>query len=135
MAVQIMHNEIYKICQDALSTPYAYGTNDCNVVALRIVDLVASTEWVKECKYKTLKGGMAKLQKLGYESTLDIIKQYADVVTAPIDGDIWTDPDNPHVLAIVISNRLLGVDEEHKNFKLIPSRKDGIFYRVRKQNG
>ncbi|EFT5560779.1 ornithine carbamoyltransferase, partial [Salmonella enterica] len=72
------------------------------------------------------------LKELGFESTADIIKQHSDKVKYTIDGDIWVDPDNPHTVAIVISSRLLGVNKEHTEFNIVPRRKDGDYYRIRK---
>ncbi|MDX7507806.1 ornithine carbamoyltransferase [Citrobacter sp. S39] len=129
MALQI--NEIVQICQDALYTPYVYGTNDCNIVAIRILDSIAGTDWESKADYNSLRSGIKNLNDLGFESTADIIKQHADEVKYTIDGDIWLDPTNPHTVAIVISGRLLGVNTEHTEFKLVPKRKDGTYYRIR----
>ncbi|EIU0557064.1 ornithine carbamoyltransferase, partial [Escherichia coli] len=56
---------------------------------------------------------------------------YADEVEFIIDGDIWLDEENPLLMGVVFSDRLLGVDEDHTKFNLIPY-KDGKYYRVRK---
>lgn len=125
-------NEIVRICQEALDNVYEYGSNDCNIVALRIVDSISGSDWEKECTYTTFIGGMRVLKKLGFESTADIIRECSDEVQVAIDGDIWVDPSDNHALAIVISDRLLGVDSEHTKFKLIPKRKEGTYYRIRK---
>ncbi|HBA7311513.1 TPA: ornithine carbamoyltransferase, partial [Escherichia coli] len=54
-----------------------------------------------------------------------------DEVEFIIDGDIWLDEENPLLMGVVFSDRLLGVDEDHTKFNLIPF-KDGKYYRVRK---
>ena len=126
------HNQLIKIIQDAVDQPYKYGTYDCNIVALRIVDLFACTNWAEIAKYKTLKGGLKQLKELGYTSTQEIIKQYADPVQSPIDGDLWLDPDSHNIL-IIVSGRELGVNTEHTQFQLNVLSKDGGYFRVRKQ--
>lgn len=126
------HNAIVKICQDAIDTPYQYGRNDCNSTVLQMVDLIAGTDLQRNCTYKTFKGGLRKLKELGFESTLEMISEYVDEVQITIDGDIWVDPINPHTICIVISNRLLGVNNEHTEFNLVPKRNDGTYYRIRK---
>ena len=40
-------NNIYKIAEDVLSKPFIQGENDCNILALRVLDEIAGTEWVK----------------------------------------------------------------------------------------
>lgn len=133
MEVQMMdHNALVAICQEALDTEYAYGKNDCNIVVLKVVDLLAGTEWVKQCKYKTLRGGFRQHKKLGTESTFDLIKDNLEKVSVLIDGDIFISNDDIHSMGIVISGRLLGVNTEHTEFKLVPIREDGTYYRVRK---
>lgn len=125
------HNAVYKLCEDVINTPYEQGTNDCNIIVMRLVDLLSGTEIEKQFKYKTLKGGLKLLKDKGYETTIDVIRNYIDEVKYPIDGDIWADPDNPHTLSIVISDRMLAVNDEHTEFNLVPKRNDGTYYRIR----
>lgn len=124
-----LHNEIIKIIENALADEYQYGTNDCNIVALRIIDLIKSTEWSSIASYKTLREGIKQLNDLGFDSTQDIVIQECKQVSIPIDGDIWLDPDNPLVMGIVVSGRLLGVNEVHTSFKLINKKNNGTYYR------
>ncbi|ECA3525206.1 ornithine carbamoyltransferase [Salmonella enterica subsp. enterica] len=130
MALQI--SKVYEICQEALNNPYSYGTNDCNIVAIRILDSIGGTDWESKADYDSLLSGIKNLKELGFESTADIIKQHSDKVKYTIDGDIWLDPDNPHTVSIVVSDRLLGVNKEHTEFNIVPRRKDGDYYRIRK---
>lgn len=129
-----MINKIVDICQDALNTPYQLGKNDCNILVLKVIDLICSTEYVKMCKYDTLRKGRNILKKLGVESTFELIEKYIEEVEFPIPGDIWIDEDDSTVMSVYISNRILVVDEEHTHFELdFPT--DGKFYRVRSSNG
>ncbi|MGX5091041.1 DUF6950 family protein [Enterobacter sp. UPMP2061] len=126
------HNAVVQICQDALDNPFKQGTNDCNVVVLKLVDLLTGSDWYSQCRFKTLKGGLKQLKELGVETTFELIQDCLEAVTHPIDGDIWLDPADAHTMCIVISGRLLGVNTEHTEFKLVPKRKDGTYYRIRK---
>lgn len=132
MEVQVIHNKLMDIIIESMEQEYKLGTNDCNIVALRIVDLFAGTDWSKVAKYKTIKAGLKQLNKLGFDSTQDIIKQYCDEVTIPIDGDIWLDEENPLIMAVVASGRLLGVNDNHDGFVLINKHQHGKYYRTRK---
>lgn len=125
---------IFNIMNDALNNPYELGKNDCNIVVLKVLDLRAGTIWADTAKYDTIPKGIKQLRKLGFDCTGDIVRDYSDVVEFPIDGDIWIDNDNPLIMGVIFSNRMLGVNTEHNNFKLDPIRKDGVLYRVRKTN-
>ncbi|EMX0834921.1 ornithine carbamoyltransferase, partial [Raoultella ornithinolytica] len=50
-------------------------------------------------------------------------------VEIPIDGDIWLDDDNPLIMGIVVSGRLMGVNESHDAFELHNKKKNGKYYR------
>lgn len=123
--------DLYDICSTALNTPYEMGSNDCNILCLRVLDLRAGTDWANIAQYSTVLEGYKQLKDLGYNSTQEIILEYADEVEYIIDGDIWLDEENPLLMGVVFSDRLLGVDEDHTKFNLIPF-KDGKYYRVRK---
>ena len=127
-------NELYEIINNALNTEYGYGTNDCNLVALKVLDLRAGTEWSHTAMYDSVKNGLKQLHELGFSSTSEIILQYADEVTHPIDGDIWIAKNNSLVMGVIFSNRMLGVNEDHTKFKLIDIAilEEGKFYRIRK---
>lgn len=127
-----MHNEIIKIIQEAIDNPYQYGTNDCNIIVLKIIDLINGTTTLSKRKYKTIKQGIAGLNKQGWNHTGEIVKAYCDEVQHTIDGDIWLDPDNPLIMALVASNRILGVNKEHNGFELQYKPTNGKYYRVRK---
>lgn len=129
-----MNNGIIKIVQDALDNEYKFGVNDCNIIVLRVIDLIANTEWSKIAEYKNVKAGIKQLNTLGFNSTQDIVTQHCDEVSIVIDGDIWLDPENPLLMGVMVSGRLLGVNEEHNGFVLINKPKDGKFYRTRKVN-
>ena len=127
-----LHNEIMKHIEYALANPYSLGTNDCNIVALRVVDTIKGTNWSEVAQYSSLKEGVAQLHELGFNSTQDIIIQECTQVEIPIDGDIWLDPDNPLLMAVVVSGRLLGVNDEHNAFVLINKKQNGTYYRSNK---
>lgn len=126
---------VFDILNDALNRPYELGNNDCNLVVLKVVDLRAGTTWSEIASYDSILSGYKQLMKLGYESAGDIVREFSDEVELPIDGDIWIDDQNPLIMGVIFSNRMLGVNTEHNKFQLNPIRDDGVFYRVRKHNG
>jgi len=102
-------------------------------VPIRIIDLFAGT-LLSIREYTSIKEGIAGLNKEGWNHTGEIVEAYCDEVTHVIDGDIWLDPDNPLIMAVVVSGRVLGVNDEHNGFVLQPIPKKGKYYRVRKQD-
>nr|WP_314523134.1 ornithine carbamoyltransferase [uncultured Rahnella sp.] len=128
-----MQNQIIKIIQDAIDNPYEFGTNDCNLIVLRMIDLINGTTTLAEREYTTVKEGIAGLNKEGWNHTGEIVEAYCDEVQHTIDGDIWLDPDNPLIMALVASDRVLGVNQDHTGFELQYKPTKGKYYRVRKQ--
>lgn len=128
-----MQNQIIKIIQDAIDNPYEFGTNDCNLIVLRMIDLINGTTTLADREYTTVKEGIAGLQKEGWNHTGEIVEAYCDEVQHTIDGDIWLDPDNPLIMALVASGRVLGVNQDHTGFELQPKPTKGKYYRIRKQ--
>lgn len=124
--------DLFTIMNEAINTEYKYGKNDCNIVSLKVLDLRAGTDYASQANYTTAKGGIKQIQSLGFLTTGELIKSYADQVTHYIDGDIWISTDNPLMMGVVFSNRLLGVNTEHNKFTLIPITNEGEYYRIRK---
>lgn len=127
-----MHNELMKIIQYAIENPYKFGDNDCNIIVLRIIDLFAGTALAVR-EYSSIKEGIAGLIKEGWNHTGEIVEAYCNEVIHIIDGDIWLDPENPLIMAVVVSGRVLGVDQDHHGFELHPKPTKGKYFRVRKQ--
>lgn len=133
MEIQIMnlHNQLMNIIQYAIDNPHKLCDNDCNMTVLKVIDLFAGTTF-SDRKYKTIKAGIKGLNDEGWEHTGQIVQTYCDEVTHTIDGDIWLDSDNPLIMGVVVSGRLLGIDDKHEHFQLIQKPMDGKYYRVRK---
>lgn len=129
-----MQNKIMEILNFALDNPYEYGTNDCNLMALRIIDAYIGTEF-SNVEYSTIKEGLTKYKELGWQCPAEIVKEYCYPVEHTIDGDIWIDPENPLIMAVVAAGRVLGIDDQHSNFELHSKPKNGTYYRVRISNG
>ncbi|WP_313353563.1 DUF6950 family protein [Kosakonia cowanii] len=128
-----LNNEIMNIIQYSIDNPYKYGDNDCNIIVLRLIDLINGTTQLSNRQYSSIKEGIAGLNKEGWNHTGEIVEAYCKPVQATIDGDIWLDPDNPLIMAVVVSGRVLGVNKSHDGFELQPKPTEGIYYRVRKQ--
>lgn len=126
-----IHNQLIEIVQYTLDNPHELCKNDCNMLVMRVIDLFAGTN-VSKRKYKTIKSGIAGLKKEGFEHTGELVKHYCDEVKFSTDGDIWLDPDNPLIMGVVISNRLVGIDSNHEKFILIEKPTKGNYYRLRK---
>ena len=127
-----LHNEIMNIIQYSHDNPYKFGDNDCNIIVLRLIDLINGTTTLANRKYKSIKAGIAGLKKEGWNHTGEIVEAYCDPVQYAIDGDIWLDPDNPLIMAVVVSGRVLGVNSEHTGFEVQPKPTNGKYYRIRK---
>lgn len=125
-----LHNEIVNIIQYSLDNPYGYGTNDCNLTVLKIIDAIAGTTLANRT-YSNIKSGIAGLKKDGFKNTGQIVIQYCDEVKYTIDGDIWLDPDNELIMAVVASDRIVAVNDEHTGFELKFKPQEGKYYRVR----
>ncbi|QUG75857.1 ornithine carbamoyltransferase [Erwinia sp. E602] len=131
-----MNNLIMEILFYSMDTPYEFGVNDCNLQAMKITDLFLGTEYSK-VQYSTVKEGIEKYQELGFKCPSEIVLKHGVEVSPRqlLDGDIWISDENPLIMAVVASDRILGVDEEHNNFKLERKPEDGKFYRIRKEHG
>lgn len=127
-----IHNEIMNIIQTAIDSPYQFGTNDCNIIVLRLIDLINGTTTLSDRQYTSVKEGITGLNKEGWNHTGEIVEAYCKPVQHVIDGDIWLDPDNPLIMAVVVSGRVLGVTADHDGFELQPKPTEGTYYRVRK---
>lgn len=127
------HNKLMDIITFSYEQPYGFGTNDCNLSVLKIIDLFAGTT-LSDRQYSSVKEGIAGLNKDGWNHTGEIVEAYCDPVEVAIDGDIWLDPDNPLIMAVVTSGRILGVNENHDGFELQAKPTNGKYYRVRKKN-
>ena len=123
--------KVVDICMDALNTPYQLGTNDCNILVLKVLDLLAGTAYVPICTYDTLRKGKNQLKRLGVESTFELIQPYIESTEFPIPGDIWVDDEDPFIMSVYVSNRILTVDEQHTKFELDFPR-NGKFYRIKR---
>lgn len=132
MEIQIMLNKIYEIASDVVGMQHKYGSDaDCNIIALKVLDHIAGTDWVCKAQYTSLKSGLSNLKKVGYASVQEIIIQYCDEVQREhtIDGDLLFF-DDPMNIGLVVSGRLLTATNEHTTFRLINKPK-GKYYRVR----
>lgn len=127
-----LHNEIMNIIQYAIDNPYKYGDNDCNIIVLRLIDLINGTTQLSNRQYTSVKEGIAGLNAEGWNHTGEIVEAYCNEVQATTDGDIWLHPENPLIMAGVVSGRVLGVNENHDGFELQPKPTEGTYYRVRK---
>ena len=64
-----LHNEIINIIQYAIDNPYQFGTNDCNIIVLKLIDLINGTTALSNRQYTSVKEGIAGLNKEGWNHT------------------------------------------------------------------
>lgn len=57
-----LHNEIMNIIQYAIDNPYQFGDNDCNIIVLRIIDLINGTTHLANREYTSIQEGIAGLK-------------------------------------------------------------------------
>lgn len=127
-----MH-KIVALVDDAVSKPYEYGTNDCNIIVLKLLDLMVGTDYLSlaEGKYKTLQGGLRLFKKNDFKDLEDMVSRHCEVVDRPILGDIYLNGINASVF---LHNTMLQINYEHNQFYVsqIPEELEGKIYRIRK---
>ena len=78
-----------------VNQPIIYGENDCNILFVKIVDTHCGTNYFEQVykKYDSIKDGIAKMKQLtGFSTALQCVKQHAEEVTEPDDGDLIVMP-------------------------------------------
>lgn len=53
-----LHNEIMNVIQYAIDNPYQFGDNDCNIIVLRIIDLINGTTQLANREYTSVQEGI-----------------------------------------------------------------------------
>lgn len=51
-------NELYEICENSLNKEYRFGSNDCNILCLRVLDLKHGTDWAEVANYNSVIDGV-----------------------------------------------------------------------------
>ncbi|MGC1010321.1 DUF6950 family protein [Pantoea agglomerans] len=124
---------IIKITEEAINTPYEIGKNDCNIIVLKLLDIVCGTEYQNLAvgQYTSITAGKKLFKVNGFKNLEDIIKRHCDEVDTAIYGDIWIDGLNA---SIFLHGSYIEVDHELHKFKSVqvPSELTGKIYRINK---
>lgn len=126
-------SRLNRIVLNTIDTPYAYGTNDCNILVIKVIDLFCGTQYLDIAygKYDTIRKGINLLKRNGFMSIEELVLKHADEVTTPIFGDIWIDGLNTSL--ILHNHTWIALDHENLEFKVERfTEQKGKFYRIRK---
>lgn len=131
-----MKSKIHKlvgIVDQTVQEPYLIGTNDCNILVLKTLDLLCDTDYTSKAlgKYTSIKEGLKIFKDNGFSGLEDLVLKYCEVVDSPIFGDIYVDGINASVF---LHGSYVQIDHEHHVFNntRIPKDLTGKIYRIRK---
>jgi len=134
-----MRNKLHKIIEitdDVISREYELGQNDCNTLVLRVIDLMAGTDYTNLAlgKYKSITGGKKVFRENGFKHLTDLVTRHCTEVPFPIMGDIYIEEGGVNA-SVILNNTYISVDHENNKFnnKQLPSEMAGKFYRFNKE--
>jgi len=131
-----MRNKIHKIVEIAdqtVSTPYVIGQNDCNILVLKVLDLLCNTNYAEKATgYTSIKEGLKIFKEHGYDDLEALVQEHCSVVETPILGDIYIDGIQA---SIFLHETYIEVDHERHVFQNVHTPKDlkGKIYRINKE--
>ncbi|MGC0802077.1 hypothetical protein WKH50_19255 [Pantoea agglomerans] len=130
MMKNIIH--IIKTTEEAINTPYEIGTNDCNIIVLKLLDRICGTEYEKLAvgQYTSITAGKKLFKKNGFKNLEDMVKRHCVEVDTPIYGDVYIDGLNA---SIFLHGSYIEVDHELHKFKSVqvPAGLTGKIYRIK----
>jgi len=119
--------------EDVLSKPYELGTNDCNIIVVKAIDILCDTAYtpIAYGQYTTVKDGLQIFQDNGFEDLEDLVSKHGSVTEFPVIGDIMIDNLNA---SIVLNDCVLAVNHTTKQFevKRLSDFRDKVFYTIKK---
>lgn len=136
MEVQIMKRRerikhLLQHAEEVLSNPYELGTNDCNIIVVKVIDILCDTDYLPIAygKYSTVKDGLKIFTDNGFDDLEALVATHGVITDFPIIGDIMIDNLNA---SIVLNDVVLSVNHETKRFevKRLSDFKDKVFYRI-----
>ncbi|MGX9299883.1 DUF6950 family protein [Pantoea ananatis] len=117
--------------EEVLSKPYELGTNDCNIIVVKAVDILCDTQYTEKAygKYSTVKDGLKIFKQNGFEDLEELVATHGSLTEFPIIGDIMIDNLNA---SIVLNDVVLVVNHQTKQFevKRLSDFMDKVFYRI-----
>lgn len=121
--------------EEVLSKPYELGSNDCNIIVVKAIDILCDTNYtpIAYGKYSTVKDGLQIFKDNGFECLEHLVSKHGVITAFPVIGDIMIDNLNA---SIVLNDCVLAVNHTTKNFevKRLSEFKDKVFYKIKKDN-
>lgn len=118
--------------EEVLSKSYELGTNDCNIIVVRAIDILCDTEYTSIAygKYTTVKDGLQIFKDNGFEDLEDLVSKYGTITEFPVIGDIMIDNINA---SIVLNDCVLAVNHTTKQFevKRLSEFRNKVFYTIK----
>lgn len=118
--------------EQVLSKPYELGTNDCNIIVVRAIDILCDTEYTSIAygKYTTVKDGLQIFKDNGFEDLEDLVSKHGTITEFPVIGDIMIDNINA---SIVLNDCVLAVNHTTKQFevKRLSEFRSKVFYTIK----
>lgn len=128
--------KIHNIAQECISTDFALGQNDCNILVLKVIDLVCGTNYTDLAigKYKTIKAGQKLFTKHELGSLEEICKRHGQEVDTPVFGDIMI---NGMHGSVVLDGKYLALNDDSTGFSIavLPWLHNWKFYRITSAEG
>jgi len=128
--------KIHNIAQECISTDFALGQNDCNILVLKVIDQVCGTNYTDLAigKYKTIKAGQKLFTKHELGSLEDICKRHGQEVDTPVFGDIMIYGMHG---SVVLDGKYLALNDDSTGFNVavLPWLHNWKFYRITPAEG
>jgi hypothetical protein len=128
--------KIHNIAQGCISTDFALGQNDCNILVLKVIDQVCGTNYTELAigKYKTIKAGQKLFTKHELGSLEEICKRHGQEVDTPVFGDIMI---NGMHGSVVLDGKYLALNDDSTGFSIavLPWLHNWKFYRITPAEG
>lgn len=117
--------------EQVLSTPYALGTNDCNIIVVKAIDILCDTEYtpIAYNKYSSVIEGLEIFKANGFDDLEALVMKHGVITQFPVMGDIMIDNLNA---SIVLNDVVLSVNHQTKQFevKRLSDFMDKVFYKI-----
>ncbi|ELY6330664.1 hypothetical protein ACM92Y_000646 [Cronobacter malonaticus] len=110
--------------------PLVYGTNDCHIMVLTVIDMITGSNCRDEIyqKYTTPTAGRKYAKEnCSYSTLLLLCKDKGQIVTEPLDGDIVISSGHS---TVYWRGKVIILSEDKTNYivsQYIPNEKDKIY--------
>lgn len=126
-------NKIVEIADDTINNPYVIGENDCNILVLRVIDLLCDTNYTEKATgYTSIKEGLKIFKDNGFKDLEELVQKYCTEVEIPILGDIYIDG---IMASVFLHETYIEVNHERHVFQNVHTPKElkGKIYRINRE--